>query len=336
MIPNKLNRDLVAKKAGVSSATVSRAYNNPNLVSPEKRKRILSSAEKLGYVPNRTASALRRNDTGIVLLVEPQKENYNPEERYYSWFYADVIRSIMQEMNKTMYHLSHFPFSKPLDILKIKSGKMCDAIIVYGVTDETILYPIKKSGLPYVCCFQTDILKNYNRSYIDEIQGGYLAGKELKDAGFVHPVHITANLAENKICDARYKGFEKAFEGDRVRLIQGELGIRGGYESACKIIGNIKSKAIDSVFIVNDLTAIGVIHALMENGVKIPQDVSLIGYDNLPFTSTLPFKLTTIDVSIGRNYQEAAKLLLKSMQDGSKIDHRVEPVLIKGESIKIF
>lgn len=334
MNPSKLNRDLVAKQAGVSSATVSRAYNSPDLVSQKKLQRILSVAEKLGYVPNKAASALRRNETGVILFVEPAKGYLSPEERYYLWFYADVIQSIQQETNKTMYHVSHFPFSSKRDIQKIRSNRLCDGIIVFGVVDEEILGPIKKSGIPYVCCFQTDILTEYNRSYIDEFHGGFIAGKELKEAGNSRPAHITANLSRMRVCYDRAKGFEKAFEDGSVERVEGKLGIQGGYESALKIVHKIKSGAIDSIFVVNDLTSIGVIHALTENGIKIPDDVSIVGYDNLPITSTLPFKLSTVDVSLGRNYLEAAKLLLKSMQDGSKIDHRIEPVFVKGDSIK--
>ena len=102
---------------------------------------------------------------------------------------------------------------------------------------------------------------------------------------------------------------------------------------ALKIIEEIKNKVIDSIFVVNDLTAFGVIQALSAEKIRIPEDVSIVGYDNMPYIDSLPFKLTTVETPLFQTYIVAANELLRIIKEGGKIFKKVVPDIILGDSV---
>jgi LacI family transcriptional regulator len=329
-------RNDVARIARVSSATVSRAFNNPGSVSDDKAKRVLNAAAKLGYVPDKNASALRRSGTGTIMFLERKPgDDPSSDERFYRWFYADIIRAVKSVIDASMYQLSLHSYSSIDDIRAIKRRPAADGIICYSMTDPREISSVKSLNIPYVVCRQMEpAAASYNTSYIDEIHGGMIAGQELARTGHRNPAHITGNLSSIAICRARWAGFQQAFPGKAPLLIDGELGIKGGYQSGMKAVPLVREGKVDGVFVVNDLTAIGVIHALLASGVRIPQDVSIVGYDNLPFIGTLPFALTTVEINLSRAYLEGARLLMQSIRDGSAIRNRVLPEIVEGESVQ--
>ncbi|MFC1503826.1 LacI family DNA-binding transcriptional regulator [Spirochaetota bacterium] len=330
----KHTRDHVAKLAGVSSATVSRAFNNPELVSKEKIKKIKSSAKRINYVPDLNASMLRRSSSGIILFLE-QPSRGALQDRYYKWFYADIIQGIKSVIESSMmFQLTLMSVSRAVEVRDLVRKGGCDGIICFCIDDPTILGAVKREGIPFVSCHHKPISGGFNSVYVDEISGGRIAGEELRRTGHVKPVHITGELEAVPACQERLNGFKSAFPGTHIKLINGSLGIKGGYASAKRIVQNIKRRRIDSIFVVNDLTAIGVIHALLAHGISIPKDVSVIGYDNLPFIDTLPFPLTTVDILLGEIYSQAAQMLIQVIKKGGSILKAVKPCLVKGESVK--
>ena len=127
-----VSRDQVAEAAGVSSATVSRVYNNPGSVSSERRKAVLEAAERLGYSPNKSASALRRNGTGIITLLELKKEKrpyYWGDLPIFKWFYTDVLHAVKSVIDESMYQLNLATASAPEDIESLKNKT--DGLICY-------------------------------------------------------------------------------------------------------------------------------------------------------------------------------------------------------------
>jgi LacI family transcriptional regulator len=330
-----VTRDDVAKKAGVSSATVSRAYNMPGRVARDKVRRVLDAAEQLGYVPDKNASALRRNVSGSVLFLEKKTGDIDSDTPFYLWFYADIIRNVKKVIDKSIYRLTLHSFSGPSDLRKIGKLRLADGIIGYDFGDEKDISLLQSLGIPYVVCRQLKPVIPCNCSYVDEYRGGGVAGSCFMKTGHTRPAHITGNLRGIPICQARWEGFRDAVRPYDPILIDGELGIRGGFASAMKLMPEIRKRAVDSIFVVNDLTAVGVVQALVNEGIHVPEDLSVIGYDNLPFIKTLPFSLTTIDIGLGKTYFQAARLLLAHLKDPSQcIDNPVVPQLVTGDSVK--
>jgi len=324
-------RDDVARLARVSTATVSRAYNNPDSVSPEKVKQIRQAAKKLCYVPDKNASALRRNGTGAIALIETTHAPFFTD-RYYAWHYATVLRAVKSVIDKTLYHLLLITVSSPNDIRALVRNRICDAVIAHDFRDVRLMNAVQGIGLPYICAYR-NLSPGLNTVYIDEAHGGMLAGQRLVSAGCIKPAHITGSLNSNPVCRDRFTGFQGAFPDTPIKLIDGEIGIHGGYTSAMQLLPHIRSKEVDSLFVVNDLTAIGVFQAFSEAGVRVPQDISVIGYDNLPFIDTLPVKLTTVDISLGAAYQRVSHIILELLKEKRPVHEPIKPVLVEGETI---
>jgi LacI family transcriptional regulator len=330
-----ITRDDVARAARVSSATVSRAFNDPDSVSPARVKRVMDAASRLGYTPDKNASALRRSGAGTILLLEKSRgPAVDNDERFYRWFYADIIRSVKSAVDESMLQLALHSYTSVVDIRAIGKRRLADGIVCHGMVDEAEVAAVRGLGIPYVICRQMDATQpGVNISFVDEFSGGAIAARTLVDAGHRRPCHITGSLAHVPVCGARWEGFASAFPGVRPELIDGDLGIAGGHASAMKATSLIKSGGIDCIFVVNDLTAVGVVQALLASGIRIPGDISVIGYDNLPFIGTLPVSLTTIDIQMGRTYREGTDLLLKSMKTGAVIHNPVTPTLVPGGTV---
>ncbi|MBN1669695.1 MAG: LacI family DNA-binding transcriptional regulator [Kiritimatiellae bacterium] len=327
-------RNDIARLAGVSPATVSRVYNRPEVVSKDKVRRVLAAAGKVGYSPNKSASALRRKGTGVILFLERKPGSLSGEARFYAWFYADILRAVKSIVDETTYQISLYSYASLRDIARIRERNLCDAVICHEMGDAAAARAVRRLGLPYVCCFHTDHLDGFNRCFIDEIHGGGLAAEQFRMTGHRRPAHITGRVEHIRTCRQRWDGFRQGFDGVPVKLIDGELGIQGGYQSGRRLVPDIKAGQIDCVFVVNDLTCVGVVQAFAEAAIRVPRDVSLIAYDNLPFISTLPFKLATIDVSVGKAYREATRLLLKALREPAPIVQAVRPVFVPGESVQ--
>ena len=325
-------RDDVARLARVSTATVSRAYNDPSLVSPDKQKRILKAAQKLGYVPDKNASALRRSGSGAIALLEQKKPGLS-SDRYYSWLYAEVIRSVKAVVDASPFRLLLLTAESKADVRRFTSQGLCDAFLCHGLSDPGLIAAVRKSGLPQVHCWR-EYNPDINAVQLDEIKGGRMAGDRFKAAGLSRPAHITGVLKKLRVCRDRLSGFESAFPDHDVKVIDQELGIRGGHASAMRLLPDIRSGRVDSVFVVNDLTAIGAMQAFLEAGLRIPRDISVIGYGNLPFIDTLPVRLTTVDEQMSVIYTRAAQIILDLLKENKSVHETVAPIFVEGDSVK--
>lgn len=329
-------RDEVAALAGVSSATVSRAFNTPRMVSKAKLNRILRVARRLAYFPDRNASALRRRGTGTILLVMAGRRN-NPADAtsVYGWLHAEAVQSVQEVIDPTLFRLQLALMYPDGRLEKILNKYPCDGVIIsHGLINPAMAGFLRKLDLPYVCCCpHSECYADLNVCYIDEFAGGRLAASMFRTRNLVRPAHITWSVRDTDVCRARWEGYRAGWEGHPVVLHDGEPNIQGGYKSALALVPRIRSGEIDCIFVVNDLTAVGVIYALLEKRIRIPADVALIGYDNLPFLHALPIRLATLDISFGRLYARAVECLLTVILEPRPVRERVVPVFVPGNSL---
>ena len=311
-----VSRDQVAAAAGVSSATVSRVYNNPSTVSPDKQKAVLLAAEKLGYIPNKSASALRRNGTGIITLLELKKK---PRDYYwgdlpiFKWFFAEALSAVQEIIDASMYQLNLAAAAGPEDLAGLKGRT--DGLICYDVDETAEAEMIAEAGIPYVIGHHTNSFEGFNRCSTDNYLGGRLQAEMLKASGCCKPGYITAHLNKVRPHLDRLEGFLSVFPKDSVRIAGDGIGRNEGYRAAQKLI-----PGIDGIAAVNDITAAGAGYALTDAGFSVQADIPLVGYDNMPLSIALPFKLLTVDMQPHRIYKEAAQLLLSILtaEDHSK------------------
>ncbi len=333
---DKTNRKQVALEAGVSEATVSRVYNNPDSVSPKKVAKVKKAAKKLGYTPNKYASALRRKGTGVIMFLENRSDSRTykwVEIRYYNAFYAEIIRAVSREADKSLYHLRLHSVSSNQEILEFSQGKDCDGIIGFNFEEEHSMDIFKKVEIPYVCCHHTETFKGVNRISTDNFHGGFLQSTALRKKGYSSPVYVTGTLEETISHKERLKGFLSGYPDSSIPVLQTDPSLEGGYQVTEKIVEDIRRKKIDAIGVVNDLTAIGIIQKLLAIGIKIPRDVAIIGYDNIPAISVLPISLTTIDLSLPKIYQTAFSSLIEIIRYQKPIAEQILPILKDGNSI---
>lgn len=319
-------RNKVAEAAGVSSATVSRVYNSPGSVSPEKQTAVLAAAERLGYKPNKSASALRRNGTGIITLIELKKkkrEYYWGDLSLFKWFHTDVIHAVQEVIDGSMFQLNLATAATSADLDKLKGST--DGLICYDVDMKAEADMIASAGIPYIIGHHTKNFEGHPRCSTDNTKGGVLQARLLMDAGCRRPLYITAYTDNVKPNKDRLTGFLSVFKKDEVTIIESEVGREAGRKAVESVIQALKSGKIDGIAAVNDITAAGAGYALEAAGFRVQHDIPLAGYDNMPFGAALPFGLLSVDLRPAEIYFRAACLLLDILSSTVKTDTIIVP-----------
>jgi len=335
-MPKSPSRKQVAQAAGVSEATVSRVFNNPSSVAAKKVTKVKAMAAKLGYYPNKYASALRRNGSGVILFLEMHytDDGYQwTQLRHYNAFYAEIIRALTRGAEKTLYHLRLQTVTSEKEILEVINPANCDGIIGFNFDTDDLIDILRDSEIPYICCHHTEGFKQINSVSTNNYQGGVIQADFLRKHGYTKPAYVTGALENTFSHRERLKGFTSVFKKELCHMIQIDPTITGGQKAGEQLIQSIKQGKVDSIGVVNDLTAIGIIHELLRAGIDIPNDVGIIGYDNIPAISALPFQLTTLDLRLTEIYEKAFLSLLDIIQKQTKFSEKIEPTLCIGTSV---
>ena len=326
--------DLVAKAAGVSRATVSRVMNGSAKVSPEREKAVNKAIAKYNFTPNATARRLAGGRSGLIALLMEESS----EEFFLNPFWGQVVQGFSTAITEAGLH--------PLLLIRPKSGTEDSlfATLQAGQMDGLAIFswhrPVKsfeKMLDPKMAIvFGGDLggSKKYPFVDVDNVKGGFLATKHLIDSGCKNIVTITGDLKLQSGRD-RLDGHEQALKSAGL-TINDDLVIHGDYtqskaeELTRRLLKN-KTK-FDGVFAANDLSAVGVISVLLQNGVSVPGKVKVVGFDDSPVASRNQPSITTIRQPIRELGAEVAASLL-ALLDGKEVEDKMLDVkLIKRES----
>ncbi|PTX55195.1 LacI family transcriptional regulator [Melghirimyces profundicolus] len=305
----------VAREAGVSMATVSRVVNgNPN-VKPVTRKKVLDAIERMGYRPNAVARGLASKKTTTVGVVIPDIS--------YA-FFAELTRGI-EDIAK-MYHYniilcnSDLKKEKELQLTEALLEKQVDGLLFLGgkVTDEHREI-FNGTDVPVVLAATRDEAKNARPFVtIDQVKAAKEATDVLIREGHERIGFLGGPLTDPLIGYPRYQGYREALEEngmsldeDRVRL--GNYRYHSGYDAARELLES--EQAPTAIFAVNDEMAVGAIHAVQDLGKRVPEDVSIIGFDNIPLASQVRPLLSTVAVPMYDIGAVAMRLLTKYMNE---------------------
>ncbi|KGE72020.1 hypothetical protein DC28_07855 [Spirochaeta lutea] len=362
----KPDRDAVARRAGVSSATVSRVFNNPDSVSPERRSRVLAAARALGYRPNKYASALARSGSGQILFLDGNKlaAHDRPNAAFYASMYRQSLLAVLEVLQDSPYHLVIDGECSGVQ------GAEYEGIIVYDADTPEQIEALSAPGLPLVFGHHLRGLPG-GRAWgygVDNEAGGFLAARKLLDLGHRRIAYITGGLSEISSHRDRLRGFYSAMEqappdatpglfpgnpGNQAlpdprktqcSLLEVEVGPRGGRQAARDLRSRIQRGQITALGVVNDVTAFGLVQELLTLGIRIPRDVSVIAFDNLPILDLLPLRLATLDLCLAEVYRKAGQGLRdrirRTVPGGSEPDgpgrgaaDLIRPVYIPGDSL---
>jgi LacI family transcriptional regulator len=311
----------VAERAGVSVTSVSHVINKTRPVSYELRERVLAAMEELGYQPNRLARSLRSGKTQIIGTIVP--DSADP-------FFAEVARGIEDTAFENGYSLilcnSDANLSKEAFYTDVLVEKRVDGIVflAVGVSTERIL-DLQQRGMPVVVVDRELPGANVDLVVADNAGGGWSATCHLIDLGHRRIGYI-AGPSDLTLSEYRHTGYCKALEEtgiapDEDLVTRGAFDFESGYKAAHQLLA--KSKRPTAIFACNDLMAIGAICAAVELGLQVPQDLSVVGYDDVPLASYSNPPLTTIAQPIYDLGVVAASLLLERLQDPSKPARRI-------------
>ena len=287
----------IAEVAGVSVNTVSRALNGKPDVNENTRQKVLEVAKQLGYVPNRSALSLKKQKTHIVgVIIE---DNANP-------FWAEVLKGVESAAKSHGYHVilvnTSRNYEDEVEGIHMLLERRVDGILIAPNQEKyDDLFELKKLEVPFVIMGRhIKELENLNipMVYSDEVRGGYIATKHLIERGCKRIAFIGAqpyNTASIERCEGYKKALKEAgMEINKELIKTGGIEIEGGYKSVMELL---ESKTpFDGVFAYNDLMAFGVLKALKEAKLKVPDDVKAVGYDDIPYSSLITPSLTTIRI----------------------------------------
>jgi len=324
----------VARESGVNTSTVSRALNNTYGVNDETRKHVMEVATRLNYRTNQVARGLvtgRLHTIGLVV-----SDIRNP-------FFAEVARGAEDAAHRAGHDLvlcnSDLKAEKQMGYFDSLLAKRVDGIVMNSVAalSHAQQDQLWAAGVPIVLLNRSSVYRRFSSVLGDNLQGGEIAGNYLIDLGHTKVGHITGPRAHGNLAD-RAKGFLKAFHDRGLpepEVIYGEHTFAGGYESANRLLG--PDRKITAVFAGNDVLAFGCIRTAIEKGIRVPDDLSIIGFDNVEISQITSPPLTTIDQPKYEIGKAAIEMLLNMMaQDGIReSEHRVIGVrLIERQSCR--
>ncbi len=320
----------IAEIVGVSVNTVSRALNGKPDVSEKTRQKVLDVARRLGYVPNRLALYLKGKKTRIVgVIVE---DNSNP-------FWSEVLKGVEAEAKLHGYHVilvnTNKNYRDEVEGIQMLLERRVDGILIApNQRKYDDLLELKKIGIPFVIVGRhIKELENLDipMVYSDEIKGGYIATKHLVERGCKRIAFIGAQ-PYNTASAERYEGYKRALRDAGIEMKEELIRSTGiemkdGYRSVMDLL---KGKArFDGVFAYNDLIAFGVLKALKEANLRVPEDIKVVGYDDVFYSSLITPSLTTVRVE----KKEMGKLAFKMVLDFNHKRKEVLPVkVVKRES----
>jgi LacI family transcriptional regulator len=325
---------MVAQRAGVSLGTASNVLNRPHLVSETTRDRVLRAMEELDYVPNVGARQLRQGRShliGVLVL-----DISNP-------FWGEVVRgaeAVASEAGQVIIVCNAGESTVKEDYaLRALTEHRVDGLLIAPVApDEDRLERLQRGGMEVVLLDYPSSRPTLRSVAVDDIHGGALATEHLLELGHTHIAFVGSTTihwgADRRIgVDRALKAAgldpaEHVFEVLTTALTSGEG------ERAANVIVDADPRPT-AVVCVNDVLALGVLRGLNRRGLRVPQDISVVGYDDVPFAAALSPPLSTVQQWPYRLGETAARLMLEADRDGHEDAERhvvFEPKLVVRDS----
>jgi len=316
----------IAARAGVSISTVSRVVNQSVRVDPATEERVHEAIAALGYRPNLLARSFRRRITHTIGLLVP--DNSNP-------FFAELARVIEDAGFAEGYSvilcnsdLSEAKQSRYVDVLL---DKRVDGIVMTStglISDEETdrdIARIRQASVPCVVIDRDLGDEPVDQLLVDNHEGGYLAARHLLERGHRH-IACVVGPSDLTPSAGRIAGFRRALDEVGLDLPEDAV-VRGNgrHDGGARAVAELVARGVDysAIFAFNDEMAIGVIGALHRIGRQVPDDVSVIGFDDIPYAAAVYPAVTTIAQPIAEMGRTGLRLLLERIRDPDRAPNRV-------------
>lgn len=314
----------VARRAGVSTATVSRTLTQPDSVKAETRRRVLEVVRELGYTPNAAARNLRAGKTRMVLVVVPKLANP---------YFVEVVRGIDRELSAHGYGLIVGDLDNSADkeahlVELAYAGQLDGVIVMSGRMPRSAGRELDGAGVPIVSACVPLQHPAVGSVLIDDeaatrVQVGHLVSRGHRSLVYLSGASGNFNDA------ARYRGFraaaaEAGIPEDRLMRIEGDYTFEAGAAAALVYLDLPSDRRPTGVVAASDEMAIGFMRTVRRHGVHVPEDVSVVGFDGIEFASYCEPTLTTIrQPRRGIGAMAARLLLARIAEPQGKAEHHV-------------
>jgi LacI family transcriptional regulator len=312
----------VAREAGVSMATVSRVVNgNPN-VKPTTRKKVLAAIERLGYRPNAVARGLASKRTTTVGVIIPDISNA---------FFAELARGIDDIASMYRYNIilsdSDERVERELHLTNTLLEKQVDGIVFMGrEITENHMQVFTTASVPIVLAGTKDPTGQLPSVDISHYDAGYDATRFLTEKGHTRIAMVTAPLGDPLAGMRRFEGYKKALEEIGLSMkdsyvYNGNLRYESGIAAAKQFLSLVERPT--AVFAASDEMAVGVIHGIQDSGLRVPEDIEVVGFDNIRLAEMVRPRLTTVVQPMYDIGAVAMRLLTKYMNNEKVENHIV-------------
>jgi len=322
----------LAQKLNISVATVSRALKDDPVVSKKTKKKIFDLAEELGYRSNHFARNLRTQRTDTIGVIVPRLNSY---------FMSTIIAGMENVANSNGYNLiisqSSESFRKEIANAKTLFNNRVDGLLVslaYDTEDTSHFDSFFKKNIPVIFFDRVEQHESSTQILIDNRQAAFDATEHLIQQGCKRIVHITATPQRNVYID-RLQGYKQALATHNIPfredyILINNLSFESGMEAAALI--REMNPMPDGVFVANDNSAVGCMVSLKQSGIRIPDDIAIVGFNNDPVSKVVEPNLSTINYP-GYEMGEVAAWNLINHLNGVAPIHTTNSIILRSELV---
>jgi len=331
----------LAKIAGVSQSTISRVMNDSPLIPERTKEHVRKIAQEYGFVLNSQAQSLRTRKTGTIGILFPRYFTSMIANTFFAHLYDQLSKALMQYdydimvlyNNDLTSKMSYFEQS-------IQKRKIDGYIILKPDLTEREYRVLVDNNVPFVSIFRQDnLLLDMNTFTINSYEGGILAGRFFGKKQGASKIYL--GLRDTTIDNSpRVNGFLQGLRqvgcNDNPTIIQEEMSVSGGYHA---IMDNFIKKDHEfnkhyCIYIYNDMMALGAINALLSLGIKVPDQIEVIGTDDIPLATQFHPTLSTLKGPVDQMVHEASQTLIKliNREQISGLKKEYPPVLVHRET----
>ncbi len=306
----------VAKRAGVNPSTVSRSLKDSSSISEKTKAKVRQAMEELGYVPNVAASQLASDLTHSVGVVFPPM---TLPDRLSQPFFMEILAAINAEAQSRRFSVAIATASSTEDLEKqvalMHKQRLVDGFVVlYSQSNDPVSHYLHEQEIPFVVVGQAQKVAS-QRTFVDNDNQamGYEAVTHLQEKGHERLLFVTDDL-NSTIYQSRYDGFKRGLIDFGLLSTGSALFDRRQPETLSSLVSTIQEQAITAIVVIDDMTAIRVMQLLSYYDLKVPDDISILSFNNSIYTTLIHPYLTSFDIGVSRLGESSLSALLDRIE----------------------
>jgi len=320
----------VARKAGVSPSTVSRVLSNHPRISTETSQKVRAIMEQLGYHPNIMAKSLVSKTTNSICIMLPK----SAEELFSNYFFMELIRGIVTQASRVGYDVLISSGANEKEevegVSRLLNGRRVDGVILlYSRTDDPVIDFLQEHSHPFVLIGRSDKYSDILSVDTDNVQASYDSTKHLISLGHER-IGFVSGPPELVVSKDRLKGYLKALadaglESRPEWIVEGEFLQESGYR-AMSFFMNLPNRPT-ALVLIDDVVAFGILRGLHELNYRVPEDLCLVSFNNIPLSELSTPPLSSVDIGIYNLGYTASQVLIQSIKNNQDESYQKRQII---------